>query len=285
MRGPRVDPQPGGPHGSGGQAAFLGGPVPGDPPQKVGGAPGQPPELPRWGPWKPAGSSAPQGGPRNRRGAGPGETREHSAPSGGPERGKEGPRAAGAPLLHPQHLEALGPGGRSAGAGLAPQAAQEVADVEKMLVDALIWVLRVQVHLEALTRQDDGRGVLIGLQDLLWGRRGAVTSARRRCLRPARRHRTPGSSARGNMCPTPSPVPPAQHSPTLGAPTAMPTAPHTVTYGHGPPVCWPPHQERGSPPPDRAPSQALDVIPYKGGPCRIQARVMRGRRGRNPFCL
>ena len=169
MRGPRVDPRPEGPHGSVGRAAFLGGPVPGDPPRKVGGAPGQPPGLPRWGPWKPAGSSGPQGGPRDWRGAGPGETREHSALSGRPERGREGPRAAGTPLLHPRHLEALGPGGRSAGAGLAPQAAQEVADVEKVLVDALVRALRVQVHLEALARQDDGWGVLIGLQDLLWG--------------------------------------------------------------------------------------------------------------------
>lgn len=97
----------------------------------------------------------------------------------------------------------------------------------------------------------------------------------------------------GNVRPTPSPVPLAQHPPTLGAPTAMPTAPHTVTHGHGPPACWPPHQERGSPSPDRAPSQASDVTPYRGGPCRIQARVRRGRRrgrqrgrqGRSPFCL
>ena len=85
-----------GPRGSGSRAAFLGRPVPRDPPQKREGAPGQPPGLPRWGPWKPGGSSGPQGGPQDWRGVGPGETRENSALSGGPERGTEGfpePRA------------------------------------------------------------------------------------------------------------------------------------------------------------------------------------------------
>lgn len=220
MRGPRAGPRPGGPRGSGGQAAFLGGPVPGDPPREVGGAPGQPLGLPRWGPWKPAGSSGPQGGPRDRRGAGPGETREHSAPSGGPERGRGAPQVAGAPLLHPRHLEALRPGGRSAGARLAPQAAQEVADIEKVLVDALVRALCVQVHLEALARQDDGRGVLVGLQDLLWGGggRGAVTSARRRCLHPTRHDRTPGRSAGGTCAPRPPRCPWPSTHPHWGRP-------------------------------------------------------------------
>lgn len=116
-----------------------------------------------------------------------------------------------------------------------------------------------------------------------------MTSARRCCLRPARRHRTPGtrgrdpgrpsprghqddpSSARGNMHPTPSPAPPAQHPPTLGG---------ALSHADSNPHCHP----RGTahPTPRQSPPQALDVTQYKGGLSRVQAQVMRGRRGKAP---
>lgn len=79
------------------------------------------------------------------------------------------PQAHGAPASAAGYLGALRRRGPPAGAGLAPQAPQEVADVEEVLVDAVVQAVRVQVHLEALARQNDGRGVLVGLQDLVCG--------------------------------------------------------------------------------------------------------------------
>lgn len=69
-----------------------------------------------------------------------------------------------------RYLEALRLWGATTRAGLAPQAPQEVAHVEKVLVDAVIEAVCLQVHLEALTWQNDGWGILVGLQDVLCGR-------------------------------------------------------------------------------------------------------------------
>lgn len=67
----------------------------------------------------------------------------------------------------PLYLDALRLGRPTVRAGLAPQPPQEVADVEQVLVDAVLHAVSLQVHLETLARQNDGRWVLIGLQDVL----------------------------------------------------------------------------------------------------------------------
>lgn len=181
MRGPRVGPRPGPPRGSRGLAAFPEGPVPGGPPRKEERAPSRPHGLPCRGPWKPGGGSGPQGGPRGWCVAGPGgggkelSTRQPDVLGG--QRGPPSLRGLGSPpLLHPpRYLETLWPRGPAAGAGLAPQAPQEVADVEEVLVEAVVQAVGLQIHLEALARQNDGWGVFIGLQDLLCRGEGGVT--------------------------------------------------------------------------------------------------------------
>lgn len=70
-------------------------------------------------------------------------------------------------LLAPLYLDALGLGRPSVRAALAPQSPQEVADVEQVLVGAVLQAVGLQVHLEALAWQDDGWRVFIGLQDIL----------------------------------------------------------------------------------------------------------------------
>lgn len=118
----------------------------------------------------------PSGCPSGVGGCGPWRRETAQAPSSCSGGKTKGP--ASTPLSKPQprtrtgnwwYLEDLGLGGRPAGAGLAPQAPQEVAHVEKVLVDAVVRAVRLQVHLEALARQDDGRGVLVGLQHVLCG--------------------------------------------------------------------------------------------------------------------
>lgn len=75
----------------------------------------------------------------------------------------------------PLYLDALGLGRPTVRAGLAPQPPQEVADVEQVLVDAVLHTVGFQVYLEALARQNDGRRVFIGLQDVLCsGMRGGT---------------------------------------------------------------------------------------------------------------
>lgn len=89
----------------------------------------------------------------------------------------EGAQCSGAPEAapshpitqrkHPAYLEALRLGRPGARAGSAAQAPQEVADVQKVLVEAVIWAVGFQIDLEALAWQHDGRGVLVGLQHVL----------------------------------------------------------------------------------------------------------------------
>lgn len=103
-----------------------------------------------------------------------------------------------APLAKPEqpgYLKAPWLGRPGARAGFAPQAPQEVAQIQKLLVDAGVRAVRFQIHLEALARQDDGRGVLVGLQDVLCRRRGGRCDG-------AGQEETPG----------PSPGPPATPS-------------------------------------------------------------------------
>lgn len=89
------------------------------------------------------------------------------------------PGPASTPLSKPDHrgdgswyLEALGLRGPSARAGLALQAPQEVAQVEKVLVNAVVQAVSLQVHLEALAWQNNGWGVLVGLQNILCVQKG-----------------------------------------------------------------------------------------------------------------
>lgn len=81
----------------------------------------------------------------------------------------EGPGPPARPCVHPvvrtrategspAYLKALGWGGPPARAGLAPQAPQEVAQVEEVLGGAGVQTVPLQVHLEALARQNDGGG-------------------------------------------------------------------------------------------------------------------------------
>lgn len=113
MRGPHVGLQRRGPRGSGSRVAFLGGPVPRDPPRKGEGAPGQPPGLPHRGPWKAGGSSGPQGGPRDWCGVGPRETRENSAPAADVRGGAGAAPSHGLPAV-----ASPAPGGPQAGQAL-----------------------------------------------------------------------------------------------------------------------------------------------------------------------
>lgn len=93
--------------------------------------------------------------------------------------GAQQPGPASTPLSKPNHrgdsswyLEALRLGGARTRARLAPQAPQEVAQVEKVLVGAVVHAVSLQVHLEALAWQNDGWGVLVGLQNVLCVQRG-----------------------------------------------------------------------------------------------------------------
>lgn len=75
----------------------------------------------------------------------------------------------------PRYLNPSGLGSSAARTGWAPQAPQEVPEVQEVLVDAVVRAAGLQVHLEALAGQDDGRGVFIGLQDVLCSGREAGT--------------------------------------------------------------------------------------------------------------
>lgn len=97
--------RPAGPRGSRGVAAFLEGPVPGEPRKKVDGVPGQLHGLPCWGPWEPEGSSGPRGAPQGWGGLSPGERERAQATSS-----CHSSRNEGAPALTPTLPQGQQPG-------------------------------------------------------------------------------------------------------------------------------------------------------------------------------